>query len=186
MISALKSLKKLWNEQKRSKNGWKKCFEQLSGAASTRKLVEIHNNYNFFNIKLISFYIFFQRTIYCSLPKFRIGFSCYEWKMQLRQLQLQTETTEQVGSIESEQFGKNMGDLNLGSPKSKMFQIPDCLVSGIYCMNVIWNNLVRLLNILTSVWVLRTPNADWNMLFKHFLHKKAENRKKKLQNCCKI
>ena len=40
---AVKSLKKLWNEQKRLKNGWKKCFDQLSGAASTRKLVEINN-----------------------------------------------------------------------------------------------------------------------------------------------
>ena len=43
LISAVKSLKKLWNEQKRLKNGWKKCFDQLTGAASTRKLFEIHN-----------------------------------------------------------------------------------------------------------------------------------------------
>ena len=45
LISAVKSLKKLWNEQKRLKNSWKKCFGQLSGAASTWKLVEIHNIY---------------------------------------------------------------------------------------------------------------------------------------------
>ena len=45
LISAVKSLKKLWNEQKRLKNGWKKGFNQLLGAPSTRKLVEIHNIY---------------------------------------------------------------------------------------------------------------------------------------------
>ena len=52
VISAVKSLKKLWNEQKRLKNGWKKCFNQLLGVRSTQKLVEIHN------ILLLCFFIF--------------------------------------------------------------------------------------------------------------------------------
>ena len=34
-------------------NGWKKCFNQLSGARSTRKLVEIHNS--------LIFHVWFKR-----------------------------------------------------------------------------------------------------------------------------
>ena len=41
------SEKKLWNEQKRLKNDWKKGFDQLLGARSTRKLVKIHNSWAF-------------------------------------------------------------------------------------------------------------------------------------------
>ena len=43
LISAVKSLKKLCNELKSLKNGWKKGFDQLLGANSTRELVKIHN-----------------------------------------------------------------------------------------------------------------------------------------------
>ena len=43
----MKSLKKVWNEQKRLKNSWNKFFDQLLGARSTQKLVEIHNNCGF-------------------------------------------------------------------------------------------------------------------------------------------
>ena len=35
LISGVKSLKKVKNEQKRLKTAQKKCFDQLSGAAST-------------------------------------------------------------------------------------------------------------------------------------------------------
>ena len=43
LISGMKSLKKVLNEQKRLKMAEKKFFDQLSGARSTWKLVEIHN-----------------------------------------------------------------------------------------------------------------------------------------------
>ena len=42
LISVVKSLKKLWNEQKRLKN-LSTSFNQLLGARSTQKMVEIHN-----------------------------------------------------------------------------------------------------------------------------------------------
>ena len=45
LISAVKSLKKVWNEQKRLKTAEKKYFNQLLGARSTQKLVKIHNTY---------------------------------------------------------------------------------------------------------------------------------------------
>ena len=42
-IFTVKSLNEVKNEQKSLKTAEKKCFEQLSGARSTRKLVEIHH-----------------------------------------------------------------------------------------------------------------------------------------------
>ena len=47
---SLEITEKVWNEQKRLKNGWKKCFDQLLGARSTQKLVEIHNICGFSSI----------------------------------------------------------------------------------------------------------------------------------------
>ena len=67
MISLLKSLKKRLKIDKKNiktffgdfsreitkkrfemiKKGWKKCFDQLMGALSTQKLVEIHNKHCF-------------------------------------------------------------------------------------------------------------------------------------------
>ena len=41
LISAVKSLKKVWNEQKRLKTAEKKYLDQLSGAVSTWELVEM-------------------------------------------------------------------------------------------------------------------------------------------------
>ena len=37
------------------KNGWKKCFDQLLGARSTQKLVEIHNNQGTFLASISNF-----------------------------------------------------------------------------------------------------------------------------------
>ena len=36
-------MKKVWNEQKKVENDWKKEFNQILGAHSTQKLVEVHN-----------------------------------------------------------------------------------------------------------------------------------------------
>ena len=46
LISAVKSLKKVWNKQKRMK----KCFDQLLGARSTQNVVEIHNTMPLVNL----------------------------------------------------------------------------------------------------------------------------------------
>ena len=44
LFSGMKSLKKVWNEQKRLKTAEKKYFDQLLGARSTQKLFRIHNS----------------------------------------------------------------------------------------------------------------------------------------------
>ena len=44
-IRALEITQKALKWTKKVENGWKKCFDQLSGAASTLKLVEIHNKW---------------------------------------------------------------------------------------------------------------------------------------------
>ena len=57
----------------------------------------------------------------------------------------------------------------------QFFQRVSCIVA--YIMYYKWC-LVHVVYISSSVWVLRTQNAGWNLYFPHFLCKKAEKCKK--------
>ena len=84
VISAMKSLKKLWNEQKRLKRGRKKGFDQLLGARSTQKLIKIHNTTNLCKNMHIAFTSAFQTET--SACRHTIIALFHAWKSSYSQL----------------------------------------------------------------------------------------------------